>query len=178
MEEKTLGCNGSIELKPRHPHFAWDKNSGHTTKEIPPKWWILRSDLRSSLCRLSICGDISRSLLGVQRGLPFPAAEGPPRVHPSHNLHPQNHRRQTGMRNPEIWIQRSMSANVIAIATLDARPSKWHLILRFGKDDERSCSWAERQQLWGRGGEGRATEGSWWERSRLQPGKRSTVVFA
>lgn len=37
-----------------------------------------------------------RSVLGVQRELPFPAAEGPQGVHPGNRLRPQSGRRQEG----------------------------------------------------------------------------------
>ncbi len=38
-----------------------------------------------------------RSVLGMQRELPFPAAEGPQRIYPGNDLHPQSHGRSEGM---------------------------------------------------------------------------------
>lgn len=74
------------------------------------KCWVHLLWLFNNLCSLDSVGRIKtylsypinvgvfcvRFVLGVQRGLPFSAAEGPQRVHPSNHLHPQSRRRQDG----------------------------------------------------------------------------------
>lgn len=142
----------------------------HPPSDTDQPWRILWSVYHSARWALLLCFsyweglgiDIAvfvvhlfRYLLGVQRELPFPAAEGPQGVHPGNRLRPQSGRRQEG---------KDLSERKICTVVLLCFDLVSHT------DNKGGGARTDSQQLWGWGREGRTSKGGWRGRPGFQPG--------